>query len=102
VINDTLNGSPVVIIHQPSSDTTTAFLARLNGKVLRFETANPDSTKLIDLETHSQWDAYGHCAIGKLKGSNLESLILEPEYWFAWSEFHPDTAIFALPTGASR
>ena len=102
VINDTLGGSPVVIIHQPGSDTTTAFLARMNGKALKFAPANPDSTKLEDLETHSQWDAYGHCVEGKLKGSELQSLILEPEYWFAWSEFHPDTAIFALPTGASR
>jgi len=21
-------------------------------------------------------------------------LIMEPEYWFAWSEFHPKTTIF--------
>jgi hypothetical protein len=102
VINETLSGSPVVIIHQPGSDTTTAFSARSNGRVLKFAPANPDSTKLIDLATHSQWDAYGHCVEGQLKGSNLQPLILEPEYWFAWSEFHPDTAIFASSTGASR
>jgi hypothetical protein len=102
VINETLNRSPVVIIHQPGSDTTTAFLARLNGKILKFAPANPDATILRDLETHSHWDPYGHCVAGKLEGSNLQPLILEPEYWFAWSEFHPDTAIFVLPTGASH
>lgn len=95
VINETLGGSPVLIVHQPDSDTTTAFLARLNGKALKFAAANPNATELRDLETQSRWDAFGHCIAGKLKGSNLQSLILEPEYWFAWSEFHPDTAIFA-------
>jgi len=24
-------------------------------------------------------------------------LIMEPEYWFAWSEFHPKTTIFEPP-----
>jgi len=95
VVNDTLGRSPILIVHQPGSDTTTAFLARLDGKTLTFTAANSEATELIDTQTHSRWDPYGHCVAGKLKGSNLRSLILEPEYWFAWSEFHPDTAIFA-------
>lgn len=28
----------------------------------------------------------------------MRPLILEPEYWFAWSEFHPDTNIFQPET----
>ena len=94
VVNDTIGGSPILIIHQRGSDTTTAFLARLEGRTLRLTAANPDTTELTDSQTHSRWDAYGHCIAGKLKGSNLQPLILEPEYWFAWSEFHPETAIF--------
>ena len=26
-----------------------------------------------------------------MKGTRLKPLILEPEFWFAWSEFHPQT-----------
>src|SRR5678815_5145373 len=33
VVNDRVGGLPVVIVHQPSSDTTTAFDARAKGKV---------------------------------------------------------------------
>jgi uncharacterized protein DUF3179 len=94
VINDTLGGEPVLVVHQPGSDTTTAFLARLNGKALKFTAANQDATELTDDETHSRWDAYGRCMSGRLAGTQLQSLILEPEYWFAWSEFHPDTTIY--------
>jgi hypothetical protein len=95
VINDQLGGRPILIVHQPASDTTTAFRARSSGKVLTFVAGNADATELTDAQTHSRWDAYGHCISGKLRGSDLEPLILEPEYWFAWSEFHPDTTIYS-------
>ena len=95
VIHVDLGGQPVLIVHQPASDTTTAFVARAGGKTLQFRAADAHATELTDKETGSRWDAYGKCFSGPLKGSQLESLILEPEYWFAWSEFHPDTKIYA-------
>ncbi len=97
VVNDELGGKPVLIVHQPSSDTTTAFVARANGKALTFEAANADASSLVDRETRSRWNAYGACVSGAMKGSTLEPVILEPEYWFAWSEFHRNTAIYTPP-----
>ena len=94
VVNEELGGQPILVVHQPKSDTTTAFVARANGTPLTFEEANPGATELVDRETRSRWNAYGTCTSGRLKGSQLEMLILEPEYWFAWSEFHPTTTIF--------
>jgi hypothetical protein len=94
VLNEPLGGQPVLVVHQPKSETTTAFVARANGKALTFEAANANATELVDRETRSRWDAYGTCVAGTLKGTRLESLILEPEYWFAWSEFHPKTTIY--------
>jgi hypothetical protein len=95
VIHEDLGGQPVLIVHQPKSDTTTAFVARARGKMLQFRAANGEATELTDKETGSRWDAYGKCLSGRLKGTQLESLTLEPEYWFAWSEFHPDTKIYS-------
>ena len=94
IVNEELGGQPILVVHQPKSDTTTAFVARANGKALTFEAANDAVSELRDRETRSRWDAYGTCTAGALKGTRLESLILEPEYWFAWSEFHPKTTIF--------
>ena len=94
VVNEEIGGQPILVVHQPKSDTTTAFVARANGMKLTFEAANAGATELVDRETRSRWDAYGHCTSGKLKGAQLEMLIMEPEYWFAWSEFHPKTTIF--------
>ena len=94
VVNDRVGGLPILVVHQPSSDTTTAFEARAAGKVLSFRAADTDATSLVDLETHSSWNAYGRCLEGPLKGTQLKTLILVPEFWFAWSEFHPQTAVF--------
>jgi hypothetical protein len=94
VVNDRVGGVPVLVVHQPSSDTTTAFEARAKGRVLRFQAMDADASSLVDLETHSTWNAYGLCLEGRLKGSQLKALILVPEFWFAWSEFHPRTRVF--------
>jgi uncharacterized protein DUF3179 len=94
VINEEMGGQPVLVVHQPASDTTTAFIARAKDMPLRFVAANAEATELIDDQTKSRWNAYGACVSGSLKGAQLKSLILEPEYWFAWSEFHPGTQIY--------
>jgi hypothetical protein len=97
VLNDVLGGKPIVVMHQRGSETTTAFIARVRGRRLTFAAANATGTELRDAETGSRWSAYGDCLDGPLKGAALEPLILEPEYWFAWSEFHRDTTIYTPP-----
>ena len=72
-------------------------MARSGGKTLTFDAANVETSAIVDRETGSRWTAYGKCVSGRLKGSTLEPLVLEPEYWFAWSEFHRETAIYAPP-----
>jgi hypothetical protein len=93
-INQEVGGQPVLIVHQPDSDTTTAFIARVKGRRAHFDSANGEATQVTDKETGSRWDAYGKCIRGPMKGSQLTPLILEPEYWFAWSEFHPGSRIY--------
>lgn len=75
VVNDALGRSPILIVHQRGSDTTTAFSGLLEGKTLTFAVANPETTELIDTQTDSRRDPYGRCVAGKLKGSNLQSLL---------------------------
>lgn len=97
VVNDRVGKSAILVVHQPESDTTTAFDPRLKGRVLKFQRASSGADQLVDLQTHSTWNAYGLCVSGKLKGSQLKPLILEPEFWFAWSEFRPKTEVYSVP-----
>jgi quercetin dioxygenase-like cupin family protein len=95
VVNERVGGLPVVIIHQPSSDTTTAFAARAKGKVLRFQPANAEASAVVDLETRSTWNAYGLALDGPMKGTQLTQVVLVPQFWFAWSQFRPGTRVFS-------
>jgi len=94
VVNDRVGGLPIVIVHQPSSDTTTAFEAIVKGNALRFQSANDEASSLIDLDTRSNWNAYGLCLGGRLKGTQLKQVILVPQFWFAWSQFHSGSRIY--------
>jgi hypothetical protein len=94
IVNDRVGGMPIVIVHQPSSDTTTAFDARVKGRLLTFQAANDEASALTDRETRSTWDAYGLCLDGPLKGTQLKPLMLVPQFWFAWSQFRPGTKVF--------
>ena len=94
VVNERVGGVPIVVVHQLSSDTTTAFEARVKGKELRFKIGDSEASALIDLDTSSTWDPYGRCLKGPLKGTQLKPLILVPEFWFAWSQFRPATRLF--------
>ncbi|MEX2261697.1 MAG: DUF3179 domain-containing (seleno)protein [Bryobacteraceae bacterium] len=96
VVNEKVGETPVLIVHQPASDTTTAFEARVKDRTLRFWPVDNEASKLVDLEIGSTWNAYGLCLAGSLKGSQLKNLILITEFWFAWSEFHPKTDIYSL------
>lgn len=98
VVNGTQGGEAVLIVYQPGSATTTAFAREWQGRKLDFQPANASGTELEDRETRSRWNAYGVCTAGRLKGARLATLILEPEFWFAWSEFHPGTGIYAAKT----
>ena len=98
VVNDTVGGTSILIVHQPASNTTTAFVAKAEGKTLKFRAADPKVDRLFDLETHSTWTAYGVCIAGRMKGTRLKSLVLEPEFWFAWSEFHPKALLYSSGT----
>jgi len=102
VVNERVGDVPVLVVHQPASDTTTAFEARAKGRMLRFQAANEDASSLIDLDTRSTWDAYGLCVGGAMKGTQLKPLILIPEFWFAWSQFRPETRVFAAPAQPQR
>ena len=96
VVNDRVGGVPIVVVHQPSSDTTTAFEARAGGRTLTFDAANGNESAANDRETRSTWNAYGLCLDGPLKGTQMKPVTLVPQFWFAWSQFHRETRVFTV------
>ncbi len=98
VINDTFRGEAVVVTFEPISETGAVFRSQVDGRSLTFHTL-PDAGDGImlmqDQQTGSTWQAVtGRATDGLLAGMALQRLPSHYSFWFAWSDFHPDTELF--------
>ena len=102
VINDVLGGNAVVATFDPSSETGGIFLSTVDGRSLTFRPVPGAGESLLlsvllmeDQQTGSTWQAItGRAVAGPLAGSALERLPSHYSFWFAWSDFHPDTKLY--------
>lgn len=106
VVNDRIDGAPVVISFCPLCGTGMAFDARVNGRELSFGVSgllyNSD-VLLYDRQTNSLWSQLLAQAIsGPLKGSRLALLPLTQTTWADWRRLHPDTVVLSTNTGSAR
>ncbi|MCI0848869.1 MAG: DUF3179 domain-containing protein [Chloroflexi bacterium] len=102
VINDHFAGEEVVITFEPTSESAAAFQRRLDGKTLTFEPAQVRAGVALmrDQETGSLWQVLtGQAVEGPLFGERLERLPSHYSFWFAWSDFHPQTELYELAAG---
>jgi len=94
LINDRVGSTPVLLVHAAASETTTAFSRTLGARTLTFK-ASGAAGVLADNETGSQWNTYGECTSGSLRGQKLQRIVPQPGLWFAWAEFYPDTQVYS-------
>ena len=98
VINDSFGGDAVVIAFDGSSETGAIFKRTVDGRTLTFRDggANDLGVMLIrDQETGSSWQAFtGQAIDGPMAGQVLDRLPSHYSFWFAWSDFHPNTELF--------
>ncbi len=102
VINDHFAGEPVVVTFEPISESGAAFDRRLDGRTLNFEPAEGRGGVALmqDLETGSLWQVLtGQAVDGPLFGQRLERLPSHYSFWFAWSDFHPETDLYGSAEG---
>jgi hypothetical protein len=106
IVNDEINGRPLVITFCPLCGTGMAFDASRNGSRLVFGVSgllyNSDML-LYDRNTESLWSQIMSTAIsGQLKGVKLTSIPLAHTSWRDWRERHPKTEVLSMKTGFSR
>jgi hypothetical protein len=66
------------------------FVAEVDAEPLTFSRTDDG---FVDAETGSSWNIFGLATAGELTGAQLEPVPHLDTFWFAWSTFHPDTAI---------
>ncbi len=107
VVNDRVNGRDVVVFWG-ASDTADALNrelvadGRAIGSALVFDpvidgrplTFGADGDRFVDAETGSVWTILGMAVAGPLDGTQLETIIHRNDFWFAWTQFYPDTQVY--------
>lgn len=93
IVNDEFAGKALLVIHDTDLDVIRVFGRTLNGEVLEFELADG---KILDTRTGSEWNTGGK-AVG-LPDQQLEQVVGEISFWFAWAAVYPETEIFFAET----
>lgn len=97
VVNDLVGNQPVLVAWDAVGRSAIAYDPTVDGQLLTFEAHDPDDRgeTLRDLETGTVWSVLtGEALSGDLEGSRLEVLNGFAVFWFAWSDYFPDTDIF--------
>jgi hypothetical protein len=90
VINDTVNGIPLVVALENDSASFHVWNRIVGSDTLDFLFV--DSLKsFIDTQTKSVWDWKGKCVEGTHQSSTLSSIQSYQEFWHSWKTFHPNT-----------
>lgn len=92
IVNDTVGGDPIVLMHNPAIRAVEIFSRRLDDRELTF-TRSGDT--IHDNETGSTWSPTGNATAGDL---TARQLVAVPHYnklfWFSWALFKPHTRLY--------
>jgi hypothetical protein len=107
VVNDEVGGEPMVVVWTDGAASglgaptvaggdivgaANAFSRTVEGRTLTFE---PDEEAAMrDVETGSRWSFEGLAVSGEMTGTQLELLVADSPYWFAWAVFRPETRVW--------
>jgi len=93
VLNDEYEGAPIVVTFDTESEAAAVFRREMDGQLLTFRPAGRGTMQ--DSETGSRWSTTtGRAIDGPLAGRDLERLQSFVAFWFAWSDFYPETEVY--------
>ncbi|MEX1156603.1 MAG: DUF3179 domain-containing protein [Chloroflexota bacterium] len=112
VVNDEVGRVPIVVIWADGAASglgaptvaggeivgaANAFRRASDGRILTFEPAEDGAMR--DVETGTSWSFEGRATAGELEGAQLDLLVADSPFWFAWVVFRPETRIWSPGPG---
>lgn len=95
VVNDLVGDVPVVVVFDGATESGAVFRRDPAGEALTFH-AGRGALELVDEKTATLWEGLtGAATSGPRKGTVLEQIPITYGFWFAWSDFYPETDLFA-------
>lgn len=98
VVNDEVAGQKTAVYYQVESDTAIAYSREVDGQALTLTLQESDGREwLVDEQTGTKWLPFsGQAVEGPLLGNTLERIHAVNVFWFAWTDFYPDTEVFGV------
>ena len=98
IVNDAILGQPALVYFDDTADTAFAYESTVDGRQLTFRlTGEDDEEYLVDNETGTKWVPFTGTAFeGEFAGRRLERIHSTASFWFAWTDFYPDTELFGI------
>jgi hypothetical protein len=93
LIEDSMQGTPILITIEDNKKTFYAFNRKMNNQNLNFIQGSTGG-QLEDLQTHSIWNPNGTCIAGPMAGQRLQPVQAYQEFWHSWKQFHPNTIVY--------
>ncbi len=97
VINDSIDGNPILVIDNGEKNFVVSYSRNLNSQTLTFSlNGNVSDFPFIfkDNETSSTWNVLGEAIDGPLAGMQLAKTKSFNAYWFAWGTFYLGAEIY--------
>ncbi len=98
VVNDSFQGEDVLVYFDSGTATALVYDRNVDGRSLTFRIEGEPSgvqTILVDEETGSTWLVFtGRAIDGELKGKTMERMLSHLSFWFAWTDWNPDTDLY--------
>lgn len=106
MVNDTVGTDSIVVFWKPGTasalDQNTlakgrdvgavnTYLREVNGQVLTF---SYEAGRIVDDQTHSEWNILGEAVSGPLRGQQLTPVVNINHFWFSWAAFKPETRVY--------
>lgn len=106
VVNDTINGKPILVTYCPLCGTGIAFDPVINGKKYTFGVSgllHNSDLLMYDHQTESLWSQITAEAVtGPMTGTRLRPIFMIHTTWGEWRQKHPDTQVLSTDTGYLR
>ncbi len=106
IVNDTIDGNPVVVTYCPLCGTGIGFDAEAEGQWHTFGVSGllyQSDLLMYDHQTESLWSQIAMEAVaGPLTGARLTPIFLQHTTWSEWRATHPTTLVLSTRTGHPR
>ena len=106
IVNDVLDGTPVLISYCPLCRSGIVYDRRLGGEVLSFGNTSAlyeSDLVMVDRGTGSYWwQVAGTAIVGPLTGADLQPLPSIVSTWEDWVTLYPNTLLLSRDTGHER